>query len=91
MGNYNSKFVLNEWGILLDSSCSNINNIKDKSLRLGCWDYYPAKNHEYYNGKRFCKISRKHYRYYDDGWIWGRTFNQNSYDNLDDYPKELSF
>tara|TARA_R110000744_G_scaffold366874_1_gene476145 strand:- start:1989 stop:2315 length:327 start_codon:yes stop_codon:yes gene_type:complete len=91
MGNYNSKPKINQWEVLLNSSYSNVIDIKDKSLMLGCWDYYPAKNHEYYNGKRFCKISRSHYRWYDDGWIWGRNFNQQSYDILDDYPKEISF
>ena len=43
------------------------------------WTKYPPKNEEYYNGKRFCKISRGYYPQFTKGYLWGR------YEDLDYY------
>jgi len=42
-----------------------------KELKSNYWDTYNAKNWEYYSGKRFFKVSRKNYRDYTRGYIWG--------------------
>ena len=66
MGNYISKDDLR---ILEDSSYYHFPYVKE--LKLSAWYGYNAKNFDYYNGNRFCKISRRHYPEYTPGKIWG--------------------
>jgi len=47
----------------------------NKSLELSAWYGYNAKNFDYYNGNRFCKISRKHYPEYTRGYLFGYWYN----------------
>jgi len=89
MGNHNSKFILEKWGELEDSSVSNIGFSKEHNI--SAWDYFPAKNMDYYNGKRFFKISRGNYRYYDQGYLYGYNYNETKFLEIDDYPLEKSF
>ncbi len=35
------------------------------------YDTIKGKNFEYYNGTRFFKVSRKHYRRYTRGYLYG--------------------
>lgn len=70
MGAYISKEDLN---ILEDSSYYHFPYSKE--LELSAWFGYNAKNFDYYNGNRFCKISRRHYPEYTPGKIWGYWYN----------------
>jgi hypothetical protein len=73
MGAYLSKEELE----LIDSSYYNFPYNKD--LKMSCWEKYNSKNFDYYNGKRFFKISRKHYSYYTRGLIYGYYYNGDGY------------
>jgi hypothetical protein len=73
MGAYLSKEDLE----LIDSSYYNFPYNKD--LKMSCWEKYNAKNFNYYNGKRFFKISRKHYSCYTRGLIYGYYYNGDGY------------
>ena len=55
-----------------------------KELKLSCWGSYNSKNFDYYNGKRFFKISRRHYRDYQRGYIYGYYYNGEGYVSEDD-------
>ena len=52
------------------------------------WEGYPAKNYDYYAGKRICKISRSLYPNYTRGYLWGYYISNNqddsTYDDSDD-------
>ena len=56
----------------------------NKELKMSCWESYNAKNWEYYNGNRFFKISRKNYRDYQRGLVYGYYYNGNGYMSEDD-------
>ena len=56
----------------------------NKELQLSCWETYNAKNWEYYNGNRFFKISRKNYRDYTRGLVYGYYYNGDGYMSEDD-------
>jgi hypothetical protein len=43
----------------------------DRLLKMSEWDYVPAKNFDYYAGKRFTKISRRFYPEYTRGYLYG--------------------
>lgn len=43
----------------------------NSQLKLSAWSGHNAKNFDYYNGNRFCKISRRHYPEYTRGIVWG--------------------
>ena len=70
MGNYISRDDLR---ILEDSSYYHFPYNND--LKLSAWFGYNAKNFDYYNGNRFCKISRRHYPEYTRGVVWGYWYN----------------
>lgn len=47
------------------------------------WTDKGTKNFDYYNKKRFTKISRKYYPHlYTNGYIYGRYYNDNYYKNI---------
>ena len=75
MGNYFTKEDLD----LIDSSYYHMPYSKE--LQLSCWESYNAKNYKYYTGERFFKISRKNYRDYSKGIIYGYYYNGDSYYN----------
>ena len=58
---------------LIDSSIYHFPYNKD--LQLSCRETYNAKNFDYYTGNRFFKISRKNYRDYSRGYIYGYYYN----------------
>ena len=78
MGNYFTKEELD----LIDSSVYHMPYSKD--LQISCWEKYNAKNFDYYNGKRFFKISRKNYRDYQVGFVFGYYYNGENYVSDDD-------
>ena len=41
------------------------------------------KNKEYYEGKRFFKVSRRHYREYTRGFIYGYYHDDEFWDKMD--------
>ena len=53
------------------------------------WKQYPPKNEEYYNGKRFIKISRGYYPQFTKGYLWGRYENEEYYKELGYYKNEM--
>ena len=73
MGQYLSKDDLE----LIDSSIYHFPYNKD--LKLSCWESYNSKNFAYYSGDRFFKISRKNYREYSRGYIYGFYYNGDGY------------
>jgi len=81
MGNYLSR----EDQELIDSSIYHFPYSKD--LKLSCWSTYNSKNFDYYNGKRFFKISRKNYRDYSRGYVFGYYYNGDGYVS-EDYDEE---
>ena len=85
MGQYLSKDDLE----LIDSSIYFMPYNKD--LKLSCWESYNAKNFEYYSGDRFFKISRKNYRDYSRGIIWGYYYNGDGYVSAEEELLELAF
>jgi hypothetical protein len=62
---------------LIDSSYYHFPYSKD--LKMSCWETYNAKNWNYYNGNRFFKVSRKNYRDYKRGYIYGYYYNGDGY------------
>ena len=82
MGNYLSREDLE----LIDSSIYHCPYSKD--LQLSCWECYNSKNFDYYNGKRFFKISRRYYSDYSKGFWYGYYYNGNGYISNDDYDNE---
>jgi len=82
MGNYFTKEEL----YLIDSSYYHMPRPKD--LQLSRWSSYNAKNFDYYNGKRFFKISRKNYRDYQRGYVYGYYYNGDGYVEDDDDDEE---
>ena len=48
----------------LNRNLSSINTLTE-------WDDVGEKNFTYYTGKRFFRISRRHYPQYKRGWIYG--------------------
>jgi len=47
------------------------------------WEDVGTKNFDYYNNKRFTKISRQHYPHlYYDGYFYGRYYNDEYYKKL---------
>lgn len=66
MGQYISKDDLR---ILEDSSYYSFPY--NSQLKLSAWSGHNSKNFDYYNGNRFCKISRRHYPEYTRGYIYG--------------------
>ncbi len=67
MGNY---FSREEERILEECKYYQYPYVKD--LKLSVWGgYYMDKNFDYYNGKRFTKVSRSLYPYYNRGLIYG--------------------
>ena len=85
MGQYLSKDDLE----LIDSSIYFMPYNKD--LQLSCWESYNAKNFDYYNGNRFFKISRKNYRDYSRGYIYGYYYNGDGYVSEEEELLELAF
>ena len=81
MGNYFTKEELD----LIDSSYYYMPYSKE--LQLSCWSSYNAKNYDYYNGKRFFKVSRKYYSDYSRGIIFGYYYNGDGYVS-EDYDEE---
>jgi len=47
------------------------------------WTSYPPKNIDYYEGKRFTKISRGYYPQFTKGYLWGRYEDLSYYDNME--------
>lgn len=72
MGQYISKEDLK---ILEDSSYYSFPY--NSQLELSGWTGHNAKNFDYYNGNRFCKISRRHYSDYTRGYLWGYWYEGN--------------
>ena len=85
MGQYLSKDDLE----LIDSSIYHFPYNKD--LQLSCWETYNAKNWSYYSGERFFKISRKNYRDYSRGYIYGYYYNGDGYVSEEEELLELAF
>ena len=56
-----------------------------------CWKDLGSKNFDYYNNKRFCKISRGFYPHiYSNGYLYGRKYNPEYYKKLGwEYDEEL--
>ena len=74
---------------LIDSSIYHFPYNKD--LQLSCRQTYNAKNFDYYNGNRFFKISRKNYREYSRGYIYGYYYNGDGYVSAEEELLELAF
>lgn len=70
MGQYISKDDLR---ILEDSSYYSFPY--NSQLKLSAWSGHNSKNFDYYNGNRFCKISRRHYPEYTRGYIYGYWYS----------------
>ena len=86
MGQYFTKEELD----LIDSSYYHFPYNKD--LQMSCWESYNAKNYKYYTGERFFKISRKNYRDYQRGYVYGFYYNGDGYvEDDDDEEIELAF
>jgi len=48
-----------------------------------CWKRIGSKNFDYWNGKRYTKISRGFYPHlYSNGYLWGRVYNPEYYRKL---------
>jgi len=82
MGNYFTKEELD----LIDSSYYHMPYSKE--LQMSCWETYNAKNYKYYTGERFFKISRKNYRDYTRGYVFGYWYNGDDYVEDDDDEEE---
>ena len=43
--------------------------------KISAWEGVPPKNADYYNGQRFFKVSKDHYRCYQKGYLYGHTYD----------------
>jgi len=57
--------------VLLDCSYNQLPFTNRTSPPCSCWDHTKAKNYEYYFKRPSTHISRKNYRWYERGFLWG--------------------
>jgi len=60
----------------------------NSQLKLSAWSGHNAKNFDYYNGNRFCKISRRHYPEYTRGILFGYWYSGEQCNPTDRYAPE---
>jgi len=71
----------------LETDTNGFNRNFSAEHKISAWIGLPPKNADYYNGQRFFKVSKDHYRCYQKGYIYGHSYDAGADKELDDRDK----